>query len=240
MPQIFGKASVDALPSEVANAANIQLTTDEFGALHTRREERVWAEQGTYFKTTNATFGTGIIQATTAAWSATAAAMTVRSSSATKKIIPHYLRLTLSAAPTTATSSRLVIAMDTANRYSSGGTSLSGQIVNCHTGLSTASVVDSIFFGAVVATAVTAPRYIANLGLKTQAAPCWTLGDEVRILFNDMPDPGLLSGAASMSILRTVGPCILQGANHSLVFHLWNPGVGTAPTWEVEFAWWER
>lgn len=244
MTQIHPRASVDAAPSEVANGANVQAAADEFGALHTRNEFMAWAEQGTYFKACNATLGTGIAAGIQTAFSATAnVLLLMRNGSATKKVIPHYLRLINTVAGATTTSSRLAVAVDTANRYSSGGTDLSAQVVNAHSGLAPTTAVDVIRFGAVTAAAASAARYLANVQLKTQAAPCWTVGDEVRIVF--APGWGIapqqLSGSTPMSIVRNVGPVVLSGQNHCLLVHMWNPAnATTAPSWEVEVAWWER
>jgi hypothetical protein len=244
MPQIYGRASVDAAPSEVANAANAQIQTDEFGGIHTRQELLAWAEQGSYFRAVNATLGTGIGSGIQTSWSATANALLVmRNGSTTKKIIPHYIRLINTVAPASATSCRMAIAIDTGNRYSSGGTDLSAQIVNAHSGLAPTTAVDVLRFAAVTAAAAVAARYVSNLQIKTQAAPAITLGDEIILNFLCPSQAGgqLLSGAPCIQITKDIGPVILSGQNHCLVVHMWNPGnAATAPSWEVEMAWWER
>ena len=93
------------------------------------------------------------------------------------------------------------------------------------------------------------------MALKSQVAPCWTVGDEVLITFGDpthssqagfnSSGPSLAASATqsiqTVSIQRNVGPVILQGQNHCLLVHLWNTGnATTAPSWEVELGWWER
>ncbi len=231
-----------AIPSAAADGAFPDLRVDSFGAPHIRSELSAWAEEGSYFRATNPTIGTGIAQGIQTTFSATANLLfLVRSSSATKRLIPHYLRLINTAAGATTTSSRLAITVDTANRYSSGGTDCTTTIVNSNSGLGPTSVVDVMRFGAVTGAAAVAARTVANAQLKTQAAPCWTVGDEVKIMFGDDADMGALNGAASVCIAKNVGPVVLQGANHCLLFHLWNPAnATTAPSWEFEFAWWER
>lgn len=231
-----------AIPSSNADGTFPDLRVDAFGAPHVRTEVYAWAEEGSYFKACNATLGTGIAQGIQTSFSDTAnVLLLLRSSSATKKIIPHYIRLINTVAGATTTSSRLAVKLDTANRYSSGGTDLTTQIVNSNSGLGPTSVVDVLRFGAVTAAAAVAARTVANVQLKTQAAPCWTVGDEVKLVFTDDADPGNLSGSAPLCIVRNVGPVVLQGANHCLLVHLWNPAnATTAPSWEVEMAWWER
>lgn len=244
MPQVFGRAAVDAVPSEVANGAAAAVEVDEFGAQHTRSEFMAWTEQGSYFKACNPTLGTGIAMGIQTTFSATANVLSVmRSASSTKKVIPHYLRLICTAAGATTTSSRLAVVLDTANRYTSGGTDLTTGIVCANSGLGPASVVDVLRFGIVTAPAAVAARTVANVQLKTQAAPCWTVGDEVRINFAPGwdSDPQALSGAAAVAIARNVGNVVLSGQNHCLLVHMWNPAnATTAPSWECEWAWWER
>lgn len=241
---ISGKSYTDSLPGTSADGGSKDGRLDRYGATHVRNELLAWAEEGTYFRATNATLGTGIAMGIQTAWSATANALLVmRSSSASKSIIPHYIRLINTVAGASTTSSRLAIALDVANRYNSGGTDLTGQIVNANSGLGPTSIVDVLRFGAVTAAAASAARYVSNMSLKAQAAPCWTVGDEVRIQFAPFgdADPGALSGAAALSIVKNVGPVVLRGQNHCLLLHMWNPAnATTAPSWEIEMAWWER
>lgn len=219
-------------------------STDRLGAAISRQELLAWAEQGQYFRAVNGTLGTGIAAAITTSFSATAALLAmVNGSSAGVWVIPHYIRLICTAAGASSTSSRLAVALDTANRYSSGGTDLTTQIVNSNSALSPASVVTPLRAGAVVAAAAVAARYVANMGLKTQASPCWTVGDEVTLNFLPSSSAGgiPISGSAAQQIIKDIGPVILGGQNHSLLLHMWNPANATTPpSWELELAWWER
>lgn len=240
MPQIYGKASHDTFPSEVAGGAQIQFNTDEFGNILTRSEALTMAERGVLYRAMNTTPGTGIAMGIQTAFSDTANALAIlRNTSSTKKIIPIRMRLINTVAGATTTSSRLVLVSDTANRYSSGGTDLTANIVNSDSGNGAASIAD-LRFGALTASAAVAKRQLANVALKTQAAPCWTIGDEVVINFGLDADPGATSGAATLSIVKNIPPVVLRGQNHSLLFHMYNPAnATTAPSWECEFSWLE-
>jgi hypothetical protein len=241
MPQVFGKSQGDTLPAEAAAGLPVALLMDEFGAAITREEIRAACEQGTYYKACNPTLGTGIAMGIQTAFSDTANVLAIlRNTSAAKKIIPHYIRLINTVAGATTTSSRAAVVLDTANRYSSGGADLTASIVNANSANGAASIAD-LRFGALTAAAVAAKRQVANMQLKTQVAPCWTVGDEVRIIFGADADAQLLSGAGPMCIVKNVGPVVLGGQNHSLLLHMWNPANATTPpSWECEFAWWER
>ena len=244
MPKIAGISRALAAPGASADGTDIQVRVDQFGAQHVRGELLAWMEDATYFKACNATWGTGIGMAIQTSFSDTANVLVLlRSGSATKAIIPHYIRLINTVAGATTTSSHMGIILDTGNRYSSGGTDLSAQVVSPRSDSGATTVLDQIRFAAITASAVVVKRQIARFALKTQAAPCWAVGDEVLINFlhNEGSQHGLLSGAAAGSIVKNVGPMMLKGLNHCLLVHMWNPAnATTAPSWEVEMAWWER
>jgi len=246
MPQVYGIGYDDGGPSAAPDGSQRQLLTDGFGALQMRSELLSWVEQGAYFRAlSNATPMTGVAQAITTAFSATAVPLVMVNGSATKKIIPHYIRLTNTAAGASSTSSAFAISIDSANRYSSGGTDISGLIYNANSALGPASSVSVLRVGAVTASAAGAgTRYLSHGQLKVQAAPCWTVGDEVLISFGNIAmagQSGAMSGSASVCIPKNVGPVVLGGQDDSLILHLWNPAnATTAPSWAIEIAWWER
>ncbi len=240
MPQVNAKASGSSLVAEVADAAAVAVATDEFGVLHSRDEIRAACEQGTYNKVVNPTLGTGIAMSIQTTFADTAPLMILRNTSASKKIIMHYVKLICTVAGATTTSSRLAAILDVANRYTSGGSDLTANIVNAASNAGNASIADCRF-GAILAAAASAKRQIGNTVLKTQAAPCWTVGDEITLKFGDGADSPTLNGAAALNITKYMGPCVLAGLNHSLLLHMWNPAnATTAPSWELEAAWWER
>ena len=119
---------------------------------------------------------------------------------------------------------------------------ISGFIVNSNTALGPSTAVTVLRFGAVTLSAAGGgTRYVSNTQLKVQAAPCWTVGDEVKIVFGGDADPGPTNGTATLAISKNIGPVVLGGQNSSLLMHLWNPSnATTAPSWALEMAWWER
>lgn len=241
---VIGQPNVAKPVSAAADGARVIQRFDQYGGAHNRNELLAWAEEGSYFKATNPTEGTGIAMGIQTAYSETANVLALmRSSSNTVRVIPHYVRFICTAAGATTTSSNLSVVVDTANRYNTGGTDLTTEIKNSASNLSPASVVDVLRFGAITANGVSAKRKLGRAVLKTQAAPCWNVGDELLLNFLTFGEGahGLLSGAGAATIQKNFGPVVLFGANHSLLFHMWNPAnATTAPSWECEFAWWER
>jgi hypothetical protein len=165
----------------------------------------------------------------------------MRNGSATKSVIPHYIRLICTAAGASTTSSHLAIMLDNANRYTSGGTDMTLEIFNANSAGGPATSVDVLRFGIITAAAVVSRRKVTRAVLKTQAAPCWIVGDEVKIIFSQDADQGLISGAGAARYVVNAGPVVLGGQNHCMLIHMWNPAnATTAPSWETEWAWWER
>lgn len=245
MTQIHGIIQ-SALPSTGSDATQRQSRMDKYGALHSRGELFAWAEEGSYFRAlASSTPGGGVAQAITTSFSATAVPLVMVNGSSSKIIIPHYIRLVNTAAGSTTTSSQAAISIDTANRYSSGGTDLLTLVYCANTAYGPASSLSKLRAGTVTASAAGGgTRYVSNFSLKAQTAPCWTVGDEVLISFGDAGlsgHAGLTSGAATVSIVRNVGPVILGAQNSSMILHLWNvANATTAPSWAFEIAWWER
>lgn len=246
MPQNYGISYRASLPGIQSDGGQKQLVVDQYGAVQARTEYMQWAEQGTYYRAlASATPGTGVAQAITTSFSATAVPLVMVNGSSTVRVIPHYIRLTNTAAGATTSSSLAAISIDSANRYSSGGTDLSTLIFNSNSALGPASAVSTLRFGTVTATAAGGgTRYISNFGLKVQAAPCWVVGDEILITFGDPAmagAAGAMSGTTPICIVKNVGPVVLGGQNSSLILHLWNvANATTAPSWALEMAWWER
>lgn len=243
MPQQYGISYKASVPGISADGGQKQVRTDQYGAQHVRNEEMAWAEEGTYFRAlSNATPLTGVAQAITTAFSATAVPLVMVNGSSTKSVIPHYIKLTCTAAGATTTSSNFALSIDSASRYSSGGTDISGLAACTNTALGNTSGLSVLRIGTVTASAAGAgTRYVSHGTLKVAAAPCWVVGDEIKFMFGSDADPGNLAGTTPINIVKNVGPVVLGAQNSSLILHLWNPAnATTAPSWAWEIAWWER
>lgn len=246
MPQNAGLSYSASLPGTASDGTAKTQLLDAYGATQTRAELLAWAEQGSYFRAlASATPGAGVAQAVTASFSATAVPLVMVNGSSTKKIIPHYIRMVNTAAGASTTSSLAAISIDSANRYASGGTDISGLIYCANSALGPATSVSVLRVGAVTASAAGAgTRYLSNVSLKAAVAPCWVVGDEVLFVFNDFQmsgSAGPLTGTTPTCIVKNVGPAILGGQDDSLILHLWNvANAATPPSWAFEVAWWER
>src|SRR4051812_23324271 len=134
MPQVYGKVGID-LPSTNAQSAQAQFRAGRYGEQYVvplTAGLYAMADEGTYYRSTNQTPGTATAYSITTAFSATAAFAIIRNtdSAGGKRLFLDYLRLICTTVPASATSAHFAVSVDTANRYTSGGTALTPQNVN--------------------------------------------------------------------------------------------------------------
>lgn len=249
MPQIFG-ITRRSLPSPTSDGTNQLARLGRYGEVTVvpfTQGTYPLADEGAYFTAVNPTPGTGIIHALTTSWSATAALFCLRNtdSAGGKRLYLDYVKLlTISTAPTGTTSVRLAVTIDSTNRYSSGGTSITPKSVNMD--VAPASIA-ALNFGAVVAAAASANvRDIAREAQPPRAAPALVSGDTFFYNFGQVTSEsvgaiGSATPATAPSCFTAALPPVVIGPGHSLLFHHYYPGAATtAPTFEFEIAWWER
>jgi hypothetical protein len=191
------------------------------------------------YRATNPTISTGIAQAVVTSWVATTPFMVIFNQDVAGGLSLHldYIKLINSVAGASTTSAHAAFILDTVDRFSSGGSVLTGaQINSALSGTAKARVN----VGAVTATAATAARQIGRDMVKTQAAPCWTVGDEVYAKFDTFDfSPAPTNGAGTAIFGIPSGPVVIA-PGHSFLFYLWNiANAVTPPSWEIEMAWWE-
>jgi hypothetical protein len=197
---------------------------------------------------TNPTFGTGIVQNVDTAFAPTKPLIYVFNADAAGgvSLFLDYIKLINAVTGATSTSAHLAMVTDTGvDRYTSGGTKLADPAgggtpggVSVNTGL-TVTPKARIHFGAITAGAAGSARQVSRDMVKTQAAPCWTVGDEVYVKFDTFDfSPALTSGAATAIFGVPSGPAIIA-PQHSFLLYLWHPALTVAPQWELEIGWWE-
>mgnify|MGYP001569415108 CR=1 FL=1 len=200
---------------------------------------------GGYYLGTNPTWGTGLAASIVTAYDATKPLVVIRNTSApaagatAQDLIPLWIRLICTAAGSSSTASDLALVLDPSNRYTSGGTSLVMAQTNSAIG---ETFGGTVHVGVIVAPAVGASvRYIGRAKVKTQASPCWALGDQVLITFGEVVAPFAAppNGTATIIVPVQFPPVVIAGRNttHSLLLHMWNTdNATTAPSFEVEVA----
>lgn len=190
------------------------------------------ADEGSYWHAQTATPGTAynLAGATQTAWVATTPTFHVKNNDAAnaKRLYVDYARVVITAAGTGITRIEGAAIIDSAARYSSGGTALTAYNVNMD--LSPTSITANLFGGVVTATAATAPRYVCRFTLST-AAP--VAGDSFLVNF------GAMDTATANTKGANCGPALV-GGGASFLIYLWFPGSTATATGEIDAGWWER
>jgi len=206
---------------------------------HPATDENFLSEEGSYWKAVNATPGTAITANIQTTFSATKAFLTIQNSgpSGGPLLYLDYIRLITVTAPASATSTQIVLAMDSITRYSSGGTQITAFPT---TSPFLAGPVPQItmYAGALTAAA-------AGSGVKYISRFCMfgaievTMSENVIAFRRPMGESNINGGTTAVRNVTSVGPCVLApsgGAGYNtLVLHDYRPSnASTAPTYELE------
>lgn len=197
------------------------------------------ADEGSYFNAHNATAGTGLATAAApTADSDTAVFMTVYNSAGDdRRLYLDYVALQCTAAGTAGASVHFTHQIDSANRFTSGGTALTARNVNMDSSIASIATIN---VGAVTAPAASgAVRKLGHYLLRTVIP---VVGDVYRINFGgtDSPTSGLaVGGTAVANVTVNVHPVVL-GAGDTWVLTLYLPSQTAASSYEVDMGWIER
>lgn len=200
-------------------------------------------DTGGGFVATNPTPGTGITTAVavTLAAAATAPSMVVVNQNALNSginVYPLYLKLTETVVSTTGTAPNMQFHLDTINRYTSGGTILTGQNTSSGSNIGSKAL---IAFGALVAPAGQADIFVSG-NLRCRIGLIDVAGDIVQFTWGTPT----LSMSIPFTTVATIGNFQfgLQSVGiqpgHSLVMTIWKAAITVGITYEVEFGYLEK
>lgn len=208
------------------------------------------ADEGGLFVATNPTSGTGIATTTSVVDDAATASAThaqnvpvmyiQNNSSPTdpnaKSIYPLWLRMIVTAAPTSATDWNMSIRADNVARYTSGGSTITPKNVNTNSGGQSNSL---IVFGAVVTANL--PSAAARLLSRAQIqSSIPVVKDEWFFTFGSVEMPSsILTASAAKNINIPLGPLVI-GPGWNIAIGMWGTSNAGAPAWEFEFGYAER
>lgn len=154
--------------------------------------------------------------------------------------------VTANTAASTAGSIQGAVYVDNGNRYSSGGTNLTANIISPNMDAPSPSVA-SVYFGALTATAATAAVRAVNPFMYIRTAASGTAFDVAgeNKLFNFGAVENTMNGSITVANANNIPvplPPVIIGPQQSALLYLWyaagttNAAGTTAPT----IAWWER
>jgi hypothetical protein len=197
---------------------------------------KVAADEGSLFTGTNAAFGTGVLGPSAAAFSATSAILSLAnkaSSLSAQRTFLAYLRLILTAAPTSGTRFDVAVTTDTIVRGSAGTT----------IALANAAMVMPITVALYNPTVAAASGAVVNQARATVKVAAPVVGDEYLFVFGAVEMAGALVPSAAIAARHVVPmpPVVIgPGAATSALIHLWSVTSSTAPSFEFELGLIER
>lgn len=217
------------------------------------RKQHLLLDEGSYLMT-NANAQAGILSTPATGFVATTPALIVYNKGSStdaqaKRINLDFLNLVTTVVGSAASglvNLQAALYLDSGNRYSSGGTELTANIVCPNSDLSPASTA-RVWFGALTATAASAQaRAISPLRVVRPAVSATVLDvvGETK-WFNFGAVEGMLNGSitiANANFIPVPMPAISIGPGWSALLYLWQ-NVGATPvaaTYAPELAWWER
>lgn len=199
------------------------------------------SDEGGYFVATNPTPGTGIAGiAATGAFSDAESLLLLQndnSESSAKRVYLDYLRLISTAAGANGTNVRYVLKLDDAERYTSGGSTITP--VNANMASSTTSGCTCLFGALITTSAGSNVRLIANGLIRSVIT---VVGDNYTFDFGgEAPATAGLAVAGTAINHSTVRvPPVILGPGDSLVLSLHAASQSAATSFEFELAYWER
>lgn len=261
MPQIFGKVS-RALPTYSADGTQVQQRVTGYGDIVTTQlgdNHSALADEGSYYKATNAAIGTGTSVTVPLTYTAASPTFIITNNSAASggtRLFIDYVRLFVSSVGGTNTSAgspqsiQCAVFLDdhtSGTRWASGGSAAGVNIVNVNSSSSVASSASMYFGSSLVANTPGNPRQIIRTVFKSHpAAPTVNAtpvvqGDIYSMDFGEhSSSSGALSGASASIYSSSVSPAVI-GGGHCLLFYMWYAGhTAITPTYEFEVGWWER
>lgn len=202
------------------------------------------AMEGSYYVAVNATISTGITIGgdTQTAWVVTTPSVVLYNGASTtstsaKSIIPDYVKLLVTSAGTAATEFQYAVAIDTTNRWTSGGTAIVPTNVNGSISTSTSGV---LHVGAITAPAASANVRYTGRGCFRAAIP--VAQDQYILAFGASDiSSGVTEIAGTTKLMNTyhTSPVVVPPGG-SLVIYTWGASMSNSPEVEFEMGYWER
>lgn len=239
-----------ALPSVNVDSTNndVALRQGSYGELYNQplvRKAHNLADEGSYFVGNNAQ--TGIVPTYGTSLVATSPFITIYNSNPVARLYLDYIALVAIAAgaqTTTAGYTAISVVTDSINRYTSGGSALTANIVNPNQAASTTSGA-IINCGAIVAPAASAARTIVgirNIRPSVSTTVINVVGDMNLLTFGSVEGATGSITIGNANIMPQALPPVIIGPGQTVLIYLWYPVVSapSAATYAPEIGFWVR
>lgn len=215
---------------------------DELYVIPMMRKQHMLADEGSYFTCNNGQSGLATAAAPTS-FSATNPFILIAnvdspSNSAARRIYLDFARLVATAAGTAGASVQAAVTIDTGNRYTSGGSDLTANIVSPNMDSPLRSSIAKVYGGNITAAAASSSaRTVAGQVALKGAIP--VVGDNYILSFGAVETMMMIASATLVWSLQPICPVII-GPNQSALIHIWLPSQSGASSYIPELNWWER
>lgn len=196
------------------------------------------ADLGQYFAANNAQTGIATAAAPTA-FSATNPFIAVvnKDSANGKNIYLDFVTLVATAAGTAGASLQVAVSLDNTNRYTSGGTDITTNIVNTNGNSGTKSIAQVVAGNITAAAATGNVRNVVGNRFLKGAIP--VAGDEYTIKFGGVDAPATVQISTISKVVINVPKIVIPPGWTALV-HIWLPSQSAASSYAPELGWVER
>ena len=233
-----------SLPQALPDGMDAPQRAGRYGEVLTAglpRTKHVYADEGSYFVSTNPTIGTSIPHVVLAAFDDTKPYIYLRNTEQAqnqqaKRIYLDYIKLLCKVVPASAVEWGYAGILDyAAARYTSGGSAITPVNVN---GDIVMPSIASLIVGAITAIAGQSARKVCR-GRWRGVIP--TIYDEYVLLFGGMEGGSSMAAAAASG--RSVSMCapVVIGPGQNFYLNMFGTSnASTASEYEFEIGWWER
>lgn len=243
--KIYGEVRRE-LASFGLDGATKQLRSSAYGELGTVAYGKSGiyniADEGQYFVATNPTPGTGIsgIAAADGINNAEGLLLLTNDNTDGKRVYLDYLYLRNTAAGTNGTNMDFTVKIDSAARYTSGGSAITPVNVNMD---DSSTCGCTMYFGALVTTTSTTCRLISHHVLRR--ATIIVAGDEFFVNFGAPPSPSVRTGTLAADSTTNVSysynaPPVILGSGDCVWMAANAASQSAAADWEFEMGFWVR
>lgn len=196
------------------------------------------ADLGQYFAANNAQTGIATAAAPTA-FSATNPFLVVvnKDASGGKNIYLDFVTLVNTAPGTAGASLQVAVALDNTNRYTSGGTDITANIVNTNGNVGNKSIAQVVAGNITAAAATGNVRNVVGNRYLKGAIP--VAGDEYTLKFGGVDAPSAIQ-ISTISKVEINVPKIVVPPGWTALVHIWLPSQSAASSYAPELGWVER
>lgn len=228
----YARSSRNA-PQAVTDTQAAQLRSNRFGdqSLFNSFGRRELVEEGSYYKSVNATDGTGIASAASvSAFVTTTPYMSLKNNETAKKVYLDYIKLICATPSSSSTTLKAVLEMDTGRTAASGGTAMVMENASSSDTLAYSGVVGRV--GAVTAGAAVANRTMGRHLLRSVIP---VASDEIILDFSGGRHQSVsdMAGTTAKRLVVQCVPIILAPA-YEFLLNLWGASASGAATYEFE------